>query len=74
MRDKLESIIDRYNTIEKLMADQDILSNPDKLKEFAKEYKQLESVVVTGSEYIKILDQITECELIIETDDSELKD
>ena len=74
MRDKLESIIDRYNTIEKLMADQDILSNPDKLKEFAKEYKQLESVVVTGSEYIKILDQITECELIIETDDLELKE
>ena len=36
MRDKLESIIDRYNTIEKLMADQDTLSNPDKLKELAK--------------------------------------
>jgi len=74
MRDKLESIIDRYSTIEKLMADQDTISNPDKLKELAKEYKQLESVVVTGSEYIKILDQITDCELIIDTDDSELKE
>ena len=31
-------------------------------------------MVITGSEYIKILDQITECQLIIETDDSELKD
>ena len=59
MRDKLESIIDRYNTIEILMADQETLSNPDKLKELAREYKQLEQVVITGSEYIKILDQIT---------------
>ena len=74
MRDKLESIIDRYNTIEILMTDQETLSNPDKLKELAREYKQLEQVVITGSEYIKILDQITECELIIDTDDSELKD
>ena len=74
MRDKLESIIDRYSTIENLMTDQEILSNPDQLKELAKEYKQLEPVVITGSEYIKILDQITECELIIDTDDSELKD
>ena len=74
MRDKLEYIIDRYNTIEILMTDQETLSNPDKLKELAREYKQLEQVVITGSEYIKILDQITECELIIDTDDSELKD
>ena len=74
MRDKLESIIDRYNTIEILMTDQETLSNPDKLKELAREYKQLEQVVITGSEYIKILDQITECELIIETDDLELRE
>ena len=66
MKDKLESIIDRYSTIENLMTDQEVLSNPDQLKELAKEYKQLEPVVITGSEYIKILDQITECELIID--------
>ena len=74
MRDKLESIIDRYNTIEILMTDQATLSNPDKLKVLAKEYKQLEPVVITGLEYIKILDQITECKSIIDMNDSELKD
>tara|TARA_B100001250_G_scaffold334685_1_gene300669 strand:- start:460 stop:1527 length:1068 start_codon:yes stop_codon:yes gene_type:complete len=74
MRDKLESIIKRYGTIERQMADQDILSNPDKLKELAKEYKQLEPVVITGSEYIKILDQINDCETIIESNDPELKE
>ena len=74
MRDKLESIIKRYSTIEKQMAKQDILSNPDKLKELAREYKQLEPVVITGSEYIKILDQIIDCEVIIESNDPELKE
>ena len=58
MRDKLESIIERYNSIQDQMAESEIISNPDKLKDLAKEYKQLEPVVLTGKEYIKILDQI----------------
>tara|TARA_B100001559_G_scaffold125284_1_gene105239 strand:+ start:235 stop:384 length:150 start_codon:yes stop_codon:yes gene_type:complete len=45
LRDKLESIIERYNSIQELMADQEVLSKPDKLKELAKEYKQLEPLV-----------------------------
>ena len=74
MKDKLESIIDRHNTIEKLMADQEVLSNPEKLKEIAKEYKQLEPIVITGKEYIKVLNQIIDSELIIEEDEPELKE
>ena len=74
MKNKLESIIYRYNTIEKLMADQEILSNPEKLKEIAKEHKQLEPIVITGKEYIKVLDQIVDSELIIEEDEPELKE
>ena len=74
MRDKLESIIERYNDLEKQMTDQDVLSNPDKLKELAKEYKQLEPIVITGKDYIKTLDQIIDCEMIIESNDPELKD
>ena len=60
MKDKLEAIIERYNAIEKQMTDQKVLSNPDKLKDLAKEYKQLEPIVITAKEYIKILDEIIE--------------
>ena len=74
MRDKLESIIERYNSIQEQMADQEVLSNPDKLKELAKEYKQLEPIVNTGINYIKILDQIADCESMIDSDDIELKE
>ncbi|MBA64768.1 MAG: peptide chain release factor 1 [Candidatus Marinimicrobia bacterium] len=74
MRDKLKSIIERYDDIEKQMANNDVLSNPEKLKKIAKEYKQLEPVVVTGKEYIKTLNQINDCETIIESNDPELKE
>ena len=74
MKDKLEAIIDRYDTIEKKMTDQEILSNPDKLKDLAKEYKHLALIVIIGKEYIRILNEIIDCESIIETDDSELKE
>ena len=74
MRDKLESIIERYNSIQDQMAESEIISNPDKLKDLAKEYKQLEPVVVTGKEYIKILDQIIDCEAMINSDDDDLKE
>ncbi|MFL2994156.1 MAG: peptide chain release factor 1 [Candidatus Neomarinimicrobiota bacterium] len=74
MRDKLEFIIERYNSIQVQMAEQEVLSSPDKLKELAKEYKQLEPLVSTGVEYIKILDQIIDCESIMESNDLELKE
>ena len=74
MRDKLESIIERYNSIQEQMADQEVLSNPDKLKELAKEYKQLEPLVNTGIDYIKILDNIADCVSMIDSDDVELKE
>jgi peptide chain release factor 1 len=74
LRDKLESIIERYNSIQEQMADQEVLSNPDKLKELAKEYKQLEPIVNTGINYIKILDQIADCESMIDSDDMDLKE
>ena len=74
MRDKLESIIERYNSIQDQMAESEVISNPDKLKELAKEYKQLEPVALTGKKYIKILDQIIDCETIINSDDDELKE
>ena len=74
MRDKLESIIERYNYIQDQMAESEIISNPDKLKDLAKEYKQLEPVALTGKKYIKILDQIIDCEAMINSDDDELKE
>ena len=74
MKDKLISIIEKYNAIENQMANEDILSDPEKLKNIAKEYKQLESIVKISREYLKLMDQIIDSEEILKGDDLELKE
>jgi len=74
VKDKLISIIEKYNAIEKQMADEDILSDPEKLKNIAKEYKQLESIVKISREYLNLMDQIIDSEEILKGDDLELKE
>ena len=74
MKDKLTSIIEKYNAIENQMADKDILSDPEKLKNIAKEYKQLEPIVKISREYLNLMDQIIDSEEILDGDDLELKE
>ena len=74
MKDKLTSIIEKYNAIENQMADKDILSDPKKLKNIAKEYKQLEPIVKISREYLNLMDQIIDSEEILDGDDLELKE
>ena len=56
------------------MADKDILSHPEKLKNIAKEYKQLEPIVKISREYLNLMDQIIDSEEILDGDDLELKE
>ena len=74
MKDKLISIIEKYNAIENQMADKDILSDPEKLKNIAKEYKQLEPIVKISREYLHLMDQVIDSEEILNGDDLELKE
>ena len=74
MKDKLISIIEKYSAIENQMADKDILSDPEKLKNIAKEYKQLEPIVKISREYLNLMDQIIDSEEILDGDDLELKE
>jgi len=74
VKDKLISIIEKYNAIENQMADKDILSDPEKLKNIAKEYKQLEPIVKISREYLNLMDQIIDSEEILDGDDLELKE
>jgi len=74
VKDKLISIIEKYNAIENQMADKDILSDPEKLKNIAKEYKQLEPIVKISRDYLNLMDQIIDSEEILDGDDLELKE
>src|SRR5699024_9027357 len=60
MLDRLQSLEDRYNELNKLLSDPDVISDVNKLREYSKEQSGLEEAVQTYREYKKI--------------DSELKD
>ena len=73
MRDKLQTIIEKHAQLSEQMADPDVFNNQEKLKAIAKETSSLESVVITGKEYLAVLREIEDDQLILEGDDLELK-
>jgi peptide chain release factor 1 len=73
MKEKLNQIIDRYNKLESLLADPKVISDSEKLKETAKEHTFLNSVIPKANKYLSLLHQTQENQLIIDSDDEELK-
>ncbi|MDG2174606.1 MAG: peptide chain release factor 1 [Gammaproteobacteria bacterium] len=51
---KLETLCDRYEELEGLLSDADIISDQNKFREFSKEYAELESLVNCFSEYQQV--------------------
>ena len=72
MIEKINKIIDNYNTISSEMSDPNIISNPHLYARKAKEHKSLENIVSKGSEYLACLDEMNEMNDILEGDDKEL--
>ncbi|TNF99376.1 MAG: peptide chain release factor 1 [Gammaproteobacteria bacterium] len=56
---KLEGIVDRYEELEGLMADPDIIGNQNKFRTFSQEYAQIEPVVKSFREYSQVLRDIS---------------
>jgi len=74
MKEKLLAIIEKHNKLSEQMADPDIYNNQEKLAEIAKEHSSIEDVVITGKNFLSVIDQINEATSIIEEDDQELKE
>ena len=74
MIDKVKQIIDRYEELNRLLIDPDILSDPTKYGLLAKEHHELEPLSRKGQEYIQTISQIDEDESILNSDDEELKE
>ena len=74
MINKLKQIVSRFEELEKLLIDPEILADNAKVIEIAKERSALEDVVNQSREYIDIKEQIEEYRGILESDDEELKE
>ena len=73
MKDKLISIIDRFDDLDKLLVDPKIVTNQNQVKKLAQERRELESIVQKGKEFISLINQIEEGQKILSENDEELK-
>ena len=75
MIDKLESILNRFNKLNALMSDPDVLSDMEKWKTLAKERAEIEDTANLYSEYKKVEeDMLGAKELMATETDKEMKD
>lgn len=58
MLERLQSIEDRYNKLNELLSDPDVISNTEKLREYSKEQSDLEGIVQAYSEYKDVTQQL----------------
>ena len=74
MKDKLAQIIARHDELESLLADPVIISDPDRLKDIAREHRQAQVIVPKANQFLSLLEQLNGHKIIIDRDDDELKE
>jgi peptide chain release factor 1 len=73
MFDQLEIIENRYEQLNELLSDPEVVSDPDKLREYSKEQSDLQETVDTFREYRAHKETIVESRgMLDETDDKEM--
>ena len=73
MKDKLKSIIERFEELDKLLIDPDVVKNQNQIKKIARERRQLEPSVLKGKKLLSVNHQIEEGQNILSESDEDLK-
>ncbi|MBT2570898.1 peptide chain release factor 1 [Planococcus sp. ISL-110] len=66
MFDRLQSVEDRYDRLNELLSDPDIISDTNKLREYSKEQSDLQETVETYREYKDLTTQLEEAKAIFD--------
>lgn len=74
MWEKLEGIENRYEEIAQRMADPEIVSDPDRLAELAREHAELEEIVTLYRRYRQARAELDQAESLLEDSDPELRE
>ncbi len=64
--DRLQSLEDRYNRLNELLSDPDVISDSKKLREFSKEQSDLEETVLAYREYKDVSEQLKDSKAMLE--------
>ncbi len=70
MLDKLKSIEERFEEVNKLLADADIASQPSEMKKLGKELKDLTKIVEVGKKYKSAVNNLESAKIVL-TEESE---
>ncbi len=71
MKEKLQSIIDKYNNLGEMLNNPDIVNNQNKFRDVSREYSHLQPIVDKSLEYIKILSHIEQNDELIKSKETE---
>lgn len=65
MYERLQALEDRYEELNLLLSDPDVLSDPEKLKEYSKEQSDLEDTVQVYREYKQVKDELDDAKSML---------
>lgn len=71
MKEKLQSIIDKYNNLGEMLNNPDIVNNQNKFRDVSREYSHLQPIADKSLEYIKILSHIEQNDELIKSKETE---
>ncbi|WP_017445121.1 peptide chain release factor 1 [Gayadomonas joobiniege] len=71
---KLEALVERYEEVQALLGDSEVISNQDKFRALSKEYSQLEEVVKSFQNYQQMQADMAAAEEMLSEDDAEMKE
>jgi len=64
--DRLQSVEDRYERLNELLSDPEIVKDANKLREYSKEQSDIEKTVMAYREYKEVKEQLTEAKAMLE--------
>jgi peptide chain release factor 1 len=73
IRNKLEALKDRFDELEALLSDAEIIANQDRFRELSKEYAELEPVVKSFRRFHESQDSLLEVRELLKDGDEEIR-
>ena len=73
IRYKLENLKDRFDELEALLSDAEIIADQNRFRELSKEYSELEDVVRSFNHFMNVSDNLIEAKEMQKDADSEIR-
>ena len=71
---KLEHLVERFDEVQALLGDPDVIGDQEKFRTLSKEFSQLEDVVKTFNQYQQTQEDLESAQLMLEEDDAEMRE